>query len=31
MESSETGKNPNSVSIFDAETESGNASDKEEV
>jgi hypothetical protein len=30
-ESSETGKDPNSVSIFDAETESGNASDKEEV
>jgi hypothetical protein len=30
-ESSKTGKNPNSVSIFDAETESGNASDKEEV
>jgi hypothetical protein len=30
-ESSEIGKNPNSVSIFDAETESGNASDKEEV
>jgi hypothetical protein len=27
----ETGKNPNSVSISDAETESGNASDKEEV
>jgi hypothetical protein len=30
-ESSETGKNPNSVPISDAETESGNASDKEEV
>jgi hypothetical protein len=30
-ESSETGKNPNNVSISDAETESGNASDKEEV
>jgi hypothetical protein len=30
-ESSETGKNPNSVSISDAETESGNASNKEEV
>jgi hypothetical protein len=30
-DSSETGKNPNSVSIFDAETESGNASNKEEV
>jgi hypothetical protein len=30
-ESSETGKDPNSVSISDAETESGNASDKEEV
>jgi hypothetical protein len=27
-ESSETGKNPNSVSISDAETKSGNASDK---
>jgi hypothetical protein len=31
VESSETGKDPNSVSIYDAETESGNASDKEEV
>jgi hypothetical protein len=30
-ESSKTGKDPNSVSISDAETESGNASDKEEV
>jgi hypothetical protein len=30
-ESSETGKNPNSVSISNAETESGNAFDKEEV
>jgi hypothetical protein len=30
-ESSETGKDPNSVSISDAEIESGNASDKEEV
>jgi hypothetical protein len=30
-ESSETGKNPNSVSISDAETKSDNASDKEEV
>jgi hypothetical protein len=30
-ESSKIGKNPNSVSISDAETESGNASDKEEV
>jgi hypothetical protein len=30
-ESSETGKDPNSVSISDTETESGNASDKEEV
>jgi hypothetical protein len=30
-ESSETGKDPNSISIFDAETENGNASDKEEV
>jgi hypothetical protein len=30
-ESSETGKDPNSVSISDAETESSNASDKEEV
>jgi hypothetical protein len=30
-ESSKIGKDPNSVSIFDAETESGNASDKEEV
>jgi hypothetical protein len=30
-ESSEIGKDPNSVSISDAETESGNASDKEEV
>jgi hypothetical protein len=30
-ESSETGKDPNSVSISDAKTESGNASDKEEV
>jgi hypothetical protein len=30
-ESSETGKDPNSVSISDAETKSGNASDKEEV
>jgi hypothetical protein len=30
-EYSETGKDPNSVSISDAETESGNASDKEEV
>jgi hypothetical protein len=30
-EPSETGKDPNSVSISDAETESGNASDKEEV
>jgi hypothetical protein len=29
--SSESGKDPNSVSIYDAETESGNASDKEEV
>jgi hypothetical protein len=28
-ESSETGKDPNSISISDAETESGNASDKE--
>jgi hypothetical protein len=28
VESSETGKDPNSVSISDAETESGNASDK---
>jgi hypothetical protein len=31
VESSKTGKDPNSVSISDAETESGNASDKEEV
>jgi uncharacterized phage infection (PIP) family protein YhgE len=31
VESSKIGKNPNSVSISDAETESGNASDKEEV
>jgi hypothetical protein len=30
-ESSKTGKDPNSVSISDAETKSGNASDKEEV
>jgi hypothetical protein len=30
-ESSETGKNPKSVSISDAETKSGNASDKQEV
>jgi hypothetical protein len=30
-ESSESGKDPNSVYISDAETESGNASDKEEV
>jgi hypothetical protein len=30
-ESSEIGKDPNSVSISNAETESGNASDKEEV
>jgi hypothetical protein len=30
-ESSETGKNPNNVSISDAETKSGDASDKEEV
>jgi hypothetical protein len=30
-ESSETGKDPNTVSIFDAETEPGDASDKEEV
>jgi hypothetical protein len=30
-ESSETGKDPNSVSISDAKTKSGNASDKEEV
>jgi hypothetical protein len=30
-ESSEIGKNPNSVSISDTETKSGNASDKEEV
>jgi hypothetical protein len=30
-ESSETGKDPNSVSISDAETELGNASDEEEV
>jgi hypothetical protein len=30
-ESSEIGKDPNSVSISDAETKSGNASDKEEV
>jgi hypothetical protein len=30
-ESSETGKDPNSVSISDAETEPGGASDKEEV
>jgi hypothetical protein len=30
-ESSETGKDPNSVSISNAKTESGNASDKEEV
>jgi hypothetical protein len=30
-ESSEIGKDPNSVSISDAETDSGNASDKEEV
>jgi hypothetical protein len=30
-ESSETGKNPNSVSISDAETESGNASDKKKL
>jgi hypothetical protein len=30
-ESSETGKDPNSVSISDVETESGNASNKEEV
>jgi hypothetical protein len=30
-ESSEAGKGPNSVSISDAETEPGNASDKEEV
>jgi hypothetical protein len=30
-ESSEAGKDPNSVSISDAETELGNASDKEEV
>jgi hypothetical protein len=28
VESFETGKDPNSVSIFDAKTESGNASDK---
>jgi hypothetical protein len=31
VESSETGKDPNSVSISDAKTESGNASDKEEI
>jgi hypothetical protein len=31
VESSETGKDPNSVSISDAENERGNASDKEEV
>jgi hypothetical protein len=31
VESSETDKDPNSVSMSDAETESGNASDKEEV
>jgi hypothetical protein len=31
VESSETGKDPNSVSISDAETEPGDASDKEEV
>jgi hypothetical protein len=31
VESSETGKDPNSVSISDAKIESGNASDKEEV
>jgi hypothetical protein len=31
VESSEIGKNPNSVSISDAETEPGGASDKEEV
>jgi hypothetical protein len=31
VESSESGKDPNSVSISDAETESGNAFDKEEV
>jgi hypothetical protein len=30
-ESSEAGKDPNSVSISDAETKPGNASDKEEV
>jgi hypothetical protein len=30
-ESSDVGKDPNSVSISDAETEPGNASDKEEV
>jgi hypothetical protein len=30
-ESSETGKDPNSVSNSDAKTENGNASDKEEV
>jgi hypothetical protein len=30
-ESSKTGKDPNSVSFSDVETESGNASDKEEV
>jgi hypothetical protein len=30
-ESSETGKDPNSVSISNAKTESGNASDKKEV
>jgi hypothetical protein len=30
-ESSETGKDPNSVSISDVKTESGNASDKQEV
>jgi hypothetical protein len=31
VESSEIGKDPNSVSISDAKIESGNASDKEEV
>jgi hypothetical protein len=31
MESSKIGMDPNSISIFYAETESGNASDKEEV
>jgi hypothetical protein len=31
VESSKTGKDPNSVSFSDAETKSGNASDKEQV